>query len=96
MAFNRFTSAGIGTTETTVLTATGTKAIIGLLVANTHTADITVSVKLGTIYIVKNATIPVGSSLELIEGKVVMVNTDTIKVTSNTASSVDCIVSTLE
>lgn len=96
MAFNRYKSDSVGTTEATVLTSTGTKTVIGLLLANTYAGEITVTVKLGTTHIVKGAVIPQGTSLELIEGKIVMVNTDTIKVTSSIASSCDVIVSVLE
>ena len=96
MAFNRYKSNSVGTTETTVITATGTKTVIGLLLANTYAGDINVTVKLGTTHIVKSAVIPQGTSLELIEGKIIMVNTDTIKITSSVASSCDVIVSVLE
>lgn len=97
MAFTNAKSAGIGTTETTVYTAAAATTIIGLSVANVAAADITVTVKLGTTHIVKNAMIPVGSSLVVVGGdqKLVMLNTETIKVTSSAAASADVIMSML-
>lgn len=98
MAFNRYKSEGIGTVETTVLTASATTTLIGVCVANTSAQDITVSIKHGTTYIIKNALIPIGSAFVPIGGdqKVVLTTSDTIKVTSSVAASADVIVSVLE
>ena len=51
-----------------------------------------------SVYIIKDAPIPVGSSLIVVGGeqKVVMEPGDTLKVTSNTASSADVVLSILE
>ena len=85
---------GASSTETT---------IIGLSVANIHTAQIEVDVQLenndgDNIYLIKAAPVPVGSSLVVIGGeqKVVMNASDVLKVTSNTASSADVALSILE
>lgn len=86
------------TTETTVLTgAVATQTtIIGMSIANTGVTEATVSVKLNTAYLVKDAPVPVGGSLVVIGGdqKVVAEATDTIKVTSDIA--VDVCTSVLE
>jgi hypothetical protein len=72
-------------------------------IANIHTSQIEVDVQLenndgDNIYIVKDAPIPVGSSLVVVGGeqKVVMNASDVLKVTSNVASSADVALSILE
>jgi hypothetical protein len=86
------------TTEATVLTgpASTQTTVIGLSIANTGAGAATVSVKLNTAYIVKDAPIPIGGSLVAVGGdqKVVVEATDTIKVSSDVI--VDVITSTLE
>ena len=81
--------------------------VIGITIANTSTAGITASVFLDNnagsndVHIVKNASIPAGSSLEVMAGnKLVLQNSgsagDILKMTSSTASAADGIVSVLE
>ena len=96
--FKNYVSASVGTTPTTVYTvpASTTSVIIGANLANRTASGITVSVQLGSTYIVKDAPIPGGSSLSILDGKIIAEAADTIVVTSNTASSVDAIVSVLE
>jgi hypothetical protein len=75
-----------------------------MTVANRHSSAITVDVVVtdssasASVFLVKAATIPVGGALVPIGGdqKVVLETTDILKVTSNTASSADAIVSVLE
>ena len=75
-----------------------------MTVANRHSSAITVDVVVtdtsasASVFIVKAATIPVGGALVPIGGdqKVVLETGDIIKITSNTASSADVIVSVLE
>ena len=104
-AFKLVTDTGVGTSAATVHTgASSTETtIIGLSVANIHTAQIEVDVQLenndgDNIYLIKAAPVPVGSSLVVIGGeqKVVMNASDVLKVTSNTASSADVALSILE
>lgn len=104
-AFKLVTDTGVGTTAATVHTgaASTETTIIGLSVANIHTAQIEVDVQLenndgDNIYLIKAAPVPVGSSLVVIGGeqKVVMNASDVLKVTSNTASSADVALSILE
>ena len=82
--------------------------VIGIYLSNTSTTGVTGSVFLDAygsaaddIYVVKDATIPAGSSLEVISGgKLVVqgdgVTNDIIKVSCGTASSLDATVSVLE
>lgn len=104
-AFKLVTDTGVGTSAATVHTgaASTETTIIGLSVANIHTAQIEVDVQLenndgDNIYLIKAAPVPVGSSLVVIGGeqKVVMNSSDVLKVTSNTASSADVALSILE
>ena len=103
-----------GTSASTVYTvpSTGSVAmeaiIFGIYLSNTTSTGVTASVFLdafggvaGDIYIVKDATVPAGSSLEVISGgKLVVqgdgVTNDVIKVSCSTASSLDATVSVLE
>ena len=81
--------------------------IIGITLANTTTAGITASVFLDNnsgsndVHIVQNATIPAGSSLEVMAGnKLVVQNSgsagDVIRVSAGTASACDATISVLE
>lgn len=97
MAFKSFQSTSV-TTETTVYTAPANTetTVIGLSVACTSASPATVSVKLNSAYIVKNAPVPVGGALVAIGGeqKVVVEATDTLSVSSD--QTVDVITSVLE
>ena len=81
--------------------------IIGITLANKTAAGITASVFLDNydgsndVYIVKDATIPAGSSLEVMSGnKIVAMNNgttgDVIRVSSGTATAIDATVTVLE
>lgn len=105
-SFKNGVSAGIGTSETTILTGGSGKqtTVIGLSIANITGSAITVDVKVTdtsasvTGFIVKGATISPGASLVAIGGdqKVVIEASDLLKVTSSASSSADAIVSFLE
>jgi len=96
--FKNYTSASIGTSATTVYTVPSatTAVVIGLNVANRTAGTVYVDAQLGSTYIVKAAPIPTGSALSVLDGKIIAEATDTIVVTSDTASSIDAIVSVLE
>ena len=96
--FKNYTAASIGLTPTTVYTVASatTSILIGVNLANTTASQITVSAQLGTTYIVKDAPIPSGGALSVLEGKIIAEAADTIVVTSDTASSCDAIISVLE
>ena len=104
------TDASIGTSAATVFTCPSStqSTIIGLSVANRTTAQILIDVQLDasgrtsgaedSVYLVKDAPVPAGSSLVVIGGdqKVVMEPGDDIVVTSDTASSADVVLSHLD
>lgn len=104
------TDTAIGTSAASVLTcgASTQTTVIGMSIANIVTSQITVDVQLDTsgrtsgaedsVYLVKSAPIPVGGSLVVVGGdqKVVMEPGDIIKVTSDTASSADVVISHLD
>lgn len=104
--FSRKTSRNVGTSLTAVggYTVGGgtTTTIIGLNLANTTTAPVTVDVTLNDsvndCYLLKGAVVPVGGALAAIGGdeKVVLIANDSIKVKSSAASSLDAVMSILE
>lgn len=96
--FKNYTSTGVGTSATTVYTvASSTTAVtIGLNVANVTAAQIKIDVQAAGAYIVKDAPIPAGSALSVLDGKIILETTDTVVVTSDTASSADVVLSVLE
>ena len=105
--FKRKLSASVGTTATAVggyqVELNIQTTVIGLACANRTASQITTSAYLeasdGTIvYLIKDAPIPSGGSLIIIGGdqKVVMELSDQIKVVSDTASSLDVVMSILE
>ena len=81
---------------------------IGIYLSNKATTGITASVFLDTeegsstdVYLIKDATIPAGSSLEVISGgKLVLMgdgtNNDIVKLSSSTASALDATISILQ
>lgn len=86
----------------TIITATSNKQIIiGFLISNTGTASIKVDAILndGTNdrYIIKNANILEGGSLELVSGKYVIPSGGSVKFKSSSSTGgCDVIISTLE
>ena len=102
--FNNQLTTNVGTTPVTVYsTSSVTKAtVIGINISNntasTVTASITLSSGATTVYIVKDARIPAGTSLAAIGGdqKLVINENSTMSVVTNTAASSDVIVSVLE
>ena len=106
------TSSGASATAVyTVPAGAGSSAlesiVIGITLSNTSTAGITASVFLDNnsgsndVHIVKDATIPAGSSLEVMSGnKLVLQNSgsagDVLRVSAGTASACDAVVSVLE
>ena len=115
--FKRYTKANVntsaGASATAVYTVPSTSSVametivIGITLANTSTAGVTSSVFIDNydgsndVYLVKNASIPAGSSLEVMAGnKLVLQGTgsanDILKVTASASSSLDATVSILE
>jgi uncharacterized membrane protein len=89
-----------------------TTVVLGLILTNLHTSAVTVEVELvsdtanrngannvanGTSFLVKNVTIPAGSSLELLSGgKVVLETTDVLRVDCSVADKVSGTLSIME
>lgn len=106
-AFKTFTAQNIDTSsgKATLYTcpADTETTIIGLNIANILSVSITVTVELldggSTItHVVKDAIVPVGSSLVAVGGpqKIVMNATDVLKVYGSQANSCDAVLSVLE
>ena len=104
--FKNAAAAATGTSEVSVYTvpSSTTSTVIGLTMANvtagTIEADIRVYDSSGTAhyYVVKAAEVYTGSSLVAVGGdqKLVLMTGDIVKVKSDTASSVDTIISVME
>jgi len=101
--FRRYIARNTGTSPATLFTADSFDTVIGIRCANVHaTSPVIVSVYINDgvndHYIIKGAPIPVGSSLELIDGgaKIVVDTGDILKVVSDTASSIDTWVSCVD
>lgn len=96
-----YAAKNVGNTASTITTvSSGTVAIASFVVANTTNSPITTSVYITrsavNYYLVNGATIPVGGSLELIQGsRVVLIASDALNVINNTVNSADVWVSAL-
>ncbi len=87
-----------------------TTIILGMVLANVHTSQVTVSVKLvsdtsgggrtatnTTTFLLKDAPLPVGSSLEILSGnKVVLETTDKIQIDCSVADKASITMSIME
>ena len=109
---NVTTSTGTSSDAVYTVPSTGSTAmetvVIGIYLANSGTTGITADVFLDAyngasydIYVVKNATVPAGSTLEVISGGKLVVQgngtvNDIVRVSCGTASSLDATVSVLE
>ena len=96
--FKNFTSQSVGTTQTTVYTvpASSTSVVIGLNLANRTGSTITADVLLGSTYLIKGASLPAGVALSVLDGKIIIEESETISVVSSAPSSLDVILSTVE
>jgi len=101
--------ASAGTPETLYTVQSGSTVIIlGLFLANVHTSQVTASVSLvstttqtsqtqnTTAQLVKDVAIPVGSSLSVLDGKIVANVGDIIKVDCSVADKVSVVMSYME
>ncbi len=100
--FRRYTSKSVGTSATSVYTANSYDTIVGISVANIGTssvlADVIINDGSNDIYLVKQAPIPTGSQLQILDGgaKYVVQSGDVVKVLSDTASSLDVWISAVD
>jgi len=97
-----YVAKNIGTSAVNIIPSisSGTVAIASCIISNTTAAPITASVYLTRSsvnhYLVYGATIPVGGSLEVIQGsRVVMIASDALYIQMGSASSADAVVSAL-
>tara|TARA_Y100000114_G_scaffold29514_1_gene25266 strand:+ start:967 stop:1296 length:330 start_codon:yes stop_codon:yes gene_type:complete len=87
---------------TTLMTSDSDDAVIGIRFANLHSGSVSVDAKITRsatdFHLIKNAPIPAGGSLELIDGgsKVVMLNGDVLKAQASLTGSIDAIVSFID
>ena len=97
-------NAVISNSGTNVVTAGGsaTLVLLSCLISNKTGSSADVDVYLVTntgddVYIIRNAPVPAGSSLEVISGsKIIMESSDVLRIRSGTASALDAAVSYLE
>ena len=100
--FRRYTSNDVGTGAATLFTANSYDTVVGISVANVTASAVNASVYINDgsndIYLIKDAPIPAGSSLQVLDGgaKFVVQSSDALKVISDTASSLDVWVSTVD
>lgn len=96
--FKNYTASSVGTSEETVyMVPQGTTSVvIGCNLANVTTSNVSVSVKAAHVYLVKDVVLPAGSALSVLDGKVILQETNPVTIESDTDASVDVIVSVLE
>ena len=98
------TKSSVSTSGTDVVTAGGsaTLVVLSILISNKTAASAQVDVFVNKnsgddVFLIKNAPVPGGSSLEIISGsKIILESSDVLQITSNTASALDAAVSYLE
>ena len=93
-----YTTSDVGTSPATLYTvpASTTGTIVGLQIANTTASQIAIDVQVADVYVIKGAPIPANSALSVLDGKLVVKTTETVVITSDTATSADAILSVLE
>jgi hypothetical protein len=100
--FRRYTSNDVGASPATIFTSDSYDTVVGISVANVTSSAVNCSVYINDgvndIYLVKDAPVPSGSSLQVLDGgaKFVVQSGDALKVVSDTASSLDVWVSTVD
>jgi len=94
----------VSSSNTNILTAGGSATLIVLsaLIANKTSNSVNVDLYVVTnsgddVYLINNAPVPAGSSLELISGsKIILESSDVLRARAETATSLDITVSYLE
>ena len=100
--FRRYTSNAVGASPAAVYTANSYDAIVGISLSNILATAITVDCYINdgsnNIYLVKDAPIPTGGSLQVLDGgaKFVVQNLDILSVISSDAASCDVWVSAVD
>ena len=100
--FRRYTNNNVGASAVTAFTANSYDTVVGISVSNilgtTVNADIYINDGTNDIYLVKSAPIVPGSALQVLDGgaKFVVQSGDRLYIVSDTASSIDAIVSAVD
>jgi hypothetical protein len=100
--FRRYQARNIGTSASTMFTSNSYDTVIGINVANVTTSSINISCYVTTggsdYYVAKDVPVPVGSAIQLLDGgaKMVVESGDALKIVSDTATSADAWVSTVD
>tara|TARA_Y100000310_G_scaffold341575_1_gene441159 strand:+ start:348 stop:677 length:330 start_codon:yes stop_codon:yes gene_type:complete len=103
--FKMVTSENIGTSPATIYTAPASKTtiVLGCDISNLTAGTILMDVEVydasatRTVMLVKDAPIPTGASIKVIDGqKLVLETGDYIRLTSDTSTSADAVCSILE
>jgi hypothetical protein len=102
--FTSYVAKDVGTSPVSLITvpAATVDTVIGLSIANTSAASITADVYVTrsavNYYIIKGASVPVGSTFIMSGGdqKIVLIASDVLKVVTSAATSADVIASVLE
>ena len=99
--FRNDLESAVGTSEVTLVTGSDFDAVIGIRLCNILTSTIEVDVYIvnsGNKYLAKGVVIPPNSAIELIQGgaKIVLANGDTLEAVSDTASSLDVVLSFID
>ena len=100
--FRRYTYNTVGTGAQAVFSPNSYDAVVGISLANVLATAITVDCYIydgsNNIYLVKDAPIPTGSSLQVLDGgaKYIVQNLDVLYVKSSDAASVDVWVSAVD
>ena len=101
-AFHSYGTSGVGTTPTTIYTASSKAVVIGLAVCNTYGATLPITITItkasgGTYNLVQSRRVDAGIYTDFMTGnKLVLETGDYIQAVSGAASSFDSFVSTLE
>jgi hypothetical protein len=101
--FTSYANKDVGTSAATVVTVGSSTqtTVIGMSCANTTASPVTVDAYITrssvNYYLIKGATVPVGSALVIVGGdqKVVLTTSDALKVVSSAAASLDVVTSVL-
>ncbi len=100
--FRRFTSNAVGTSPATIFTANSYDTVVGIHIANTTSnmvlATVVINDGSNDITLINAAPIAAGGALQVLDGgaKFVVESGDILKITSDTAASLDCWVSVVD
>ena len=99
--FRNDLQSAVGASPQTLVTGANYDAVIGIRLCNILTSTIEVDVYIinsGNKYLAKGVSIPPNSAIELIQGgaKIVLASGDTLEAVSDTASSLDVVLSYID